>query len=318
MVRHYRKVIHISAEDSPNVRLAKAQIAMGLEPTGETVLAGVLSWDEYKKRRATWDKIKQCISLDGQFYEGPEELLFPPAWLNLAEEYHRQVHGRHRPALALGIDPAQGGDDTSFCVVAADGILYQQSLKTPDTTYIVSRTIALMNEYNLPEENVVIDKGGGGFEHFCTLQRMGYNVRTVGFGESVTPEMTAYTKLWDEKVDIFHQRHVYKNRRAQLYHSARLMIQPVKDADGNEHSKFGIPAELTELRRQLAPIPLRYDQEGRIYIPPKNKKPGSKETQENLFDLIGRSPDDADAFVLAIYGLQEENEGQTASGGWFG
>jgi hypothetical protein len=63
-----RKIIHLCAEDSPNVALALRQIKEGKEPTGEEVCPGVLTWEDYRRRRATWDRVSQVIHLDGQFY----------------------------------------------------------------------------------------------------------------------------------------------------------------------------------------------------------------------------------------------------------
>src|SRR5215204_6203156 len=106
----YRKVIQIKAEHSPNVRLALAQRADGLTPNGQNIVPGALSWRDYLKRRATWDEIRQCIGLDAEFYEGKEVLLFPPLWLNRAEEAARKLRGQTRSPSAMGVDPAEGGD----------------------------------------------------------------------------------------------------------------------------------------------------------------------------------------------------------------
>jgi hypothetical protein len=80
-----------------------------------------------------------------------------------------------------------------------------------------------------------------------------------------------------------------------------LVRYELLDPQFNEDS-YGIPAEYTELRRQLAPLPLLYDgrKEGQLYLPPKTKKdPRSKE--KTLKDILGCSPDRADAFVLMTY-----------------
>jgi len=78
-----------------------------------------------------------------------------------------------------------------------------------------------------------------------------------------------------------------------MYHQLRLLLE----------EGWGIPEECQELIRQLRPIPLLYDGEGRIYMLPKNKKsPNSKEP--TLIDMLGCSPDEADSTVLAVYGMQ--------------
>jgi hypothetical protein len=65
-----RKVIHIAAEESPNVAFALAEIAGGKKPSHTVVVPGLLTYEEYRKRRETWDIVRQTISLDGKFYQG--------------------------------------------------------------------------------------------------------------------------------------------------------------------------------------------------------------------------------------------------------
>jgi hypothetical protein len=308
---YLRKIIHIRAEDSPNVRLGIAEKAAGLDPTHEALVPGVLSYREYCLRRATWDPIMQCVGLDGQFYKGAAVLMFPSLWLNLSATRAGELKGKKRVAKALGVDPAEGGDDTSFCVIDELGIIKLESEKTPDTTVVTGKTIAYIKEFNLEPEQVIFDRGGGGRQHADRLRKQGYDVQDVGFGTSPSMEPSPYTKMWDSKVDEHRDRYVYKNRRAQLYHNLRALIDPaVTDPI------FAIPAELRELRRQLAPIPLQYDEEGRIWLPPKHKK-DKNDKRQTLEELIGRSPDDADALVLAVFGMQGEFEAVDVSGGWF-
>src|SRR5260370_41122549 len=67
---------------------------------------------------------------------------------------------------------------------------------------------------------------------------------------------------------------------------------------------FGLPAQYSELRRQLAVMPKETDEEGRAMMPPKNRKPGQDETKrKTLVEILGCSPDQADALVLAVHGM---------------
>lgn len=304
--RCYRRVIKIKAADSPNVRYAKSQIARGIEPTDEVLVPGVKSWSQYQMDLATLDQIKQCVVLDAEFYKGKELYLYPPTWLNRAEEIARQLDASKKPrkARAIGCDPAEGGDDCAWSVVDEYGLIELIAYKTPDTSVITGDTLALMRAYGVQPENVVFDAGGGGKEHVDRLRSQGYNVRTVGFGESSTAELKrkgVVTPL-DERKDEHEVRYAYKNRRAEMYGILRQLLDPINEG-------FGIPAEYPELRRQLAPIPLWYDEEGRLYLPPKQKKADAAETTKNkvtMHDLIGCSPDEADSLVLAIYGMTNQ------------
>lgn len=300
---YYQRVIHISADDSPNVMFAKAQMAHGIEPTGEVIIPGVKSWEKYVKHRDQWDEKKQCIGLDGKFYEGNEVYLFPPAWLNAAEQIARDLELSKRPrrAKAMGVDTAEGGDSSVWCVVDELGIIDLISKKTPDTAVIPGETLALMRRYGLTPENILFDAGGGGRQHADRLRKMGYNVRVVAFGSEPTAPLKRGLALFQEKVDDKENRFTYKNKRAEMYGTIRLMLDSSYNPLG-----FGIPAKYVELRRQMEPIPLWYDDEGKLYLPPKKKKPDQAEGKTKkltLFDLIGRSPDDADAFALAVYGM---------------
>jgi hypothetical protein len=293
----HRKVIKIKAEDSPNVRVALEEIARGLPPSGEVVTPGVLTYPEYLSRRKNWDAVRQMIGLDAEFYEGGELLCFPPDWIDLAEKFHNTLRGRTRQAKSIGIDPGEGGADTSFSAVDELGIIAWQSIKTPDTDVIPRETIVFGQRMNVPPNRWIFDRGGGGKQHADRLRARGFPVQTVAFGEPVTPARKRGMKTIKKLVQEDEERYVCVNRRADMYMRLRMRLDPTRPPG------FGIPPEYTELRRQLAPIPLLYDGEGRIYLPPKTKKPNS--TVKSLTEMIGRSPDDADALVLAVYGMSE-------------
>lgn len=298
--KHIRKIIRIKATDSPNVKWALYQKRIGEEVTGERLLPGVLSWEDYLVRLKTWDKIKQCVSLNGEFYEGAENLMFPPMWLDASEEAARMLNP-NRQGKTMGVDPAMGGDDTSWAISDDDGLIELISMKTPDTTFIPNKTISLIAKHKIKPENVWFDQGGGGQVHVDSLRERGYNVSVVSFAEGAPPQPIAWGKHFDQKVEDTRESYSYKNRRAQMYHFLRLLMDPFINTQ-----VFAIPERYSELRRQLAPIPITYDEEGRIFLLPKRRKPFTQNSGNNiqsLTELIGRSPDDADALVLSVFGL---------------
>ncbi len=294
-MRYYRRVIHIRAEDSPNVRLALEQRARGEEPTGKTILPGVLSWADYLHRRATWDKIRQCVGLDGQFYEGSEILMFPPEWLSRAEGIADRLIGRPRRALGGGCDPAEGGDETAMAAVDQFGLIELVSFRTPDTSVIPNNCVAFMKKWSIPPEKFCFDRGGGGYQHVCELRNRGYKVRSVGFGESLLLDIKSGKYQVNPKREHREERYVYLNRRAEMFGLIRQLLDPVNDG-------WGIPAQYQELRRQLAPIPLTYDKEGRLFLLPKHN-PKDPDDPRTLKALIGCSPDQADSVALAVFGM---------------
>jgi len=293
----YRKVIRIKAEDSPNIRYAFSQEKVGKEVTGKLLIPGVITYSTYRKRRKLWDKVRQCIGLDAEFYEGAEVLLYPPDWLNRAESIAGRLGNRLRRAETIGVDTAEGGDSSVWAVVDKLGLMYLLSMKTPDTSVIPKRTLALMTEYNVPAEKVFFDSGGGGKEHADRLRSQGHEVQTVAFGGAASAQdIVRRMRTTGERLEERETKYIYRNRRAEMYGILRMKLDP-----SNEEG-FGLPAEYSELRRQLSPIPLTYDEEGRLELLPKQKR-DSKSTRQTLTDLIGHSPDEADALVLAVFGM---------------
>jgi hypothetical protein len=155
-----------------------------------------------------------------------------------------------------------------------------------------------MRRHDVPPERVCIDVGGGGKQVADRLRSRGYRVRTVGFGTSVTPEVKARRHDKKRQQGEKEERYAYVRRRDQLYGEAALLCDPA-EGDG-----FAIPRRYHELRRQLAGMPLVRDHEGRLKLPPKNKKAGT--TQQCLTDILGASPDEADSFTLAIHAMLHE------------
>jgi hypothetical protein len=332
-----RNVIHIKAEDSVNIKNSVKEIIAGDRrpepklikreeqpwgmysqktynkslkkwrangcptPIPKLLIPGLIGIAEYVDRRTDWDAAIQCVSLDGKFYDGKEDKLFPREWVQWANDYAIRIAGSKRIAKTIGCDPAEGGDNTSWAVIDEKGMLKLDIERTSDTTRVVSHTIELMKMWHVNPNDVYFDRGGGGKQHADRLRKMGYNVRTVGFGEAASPGrkrgMTplAGKELQDET------RYTYKNRRAEMYGLFRNVIDPTDDTISNG---FAIPDtdEFAELKRQMLPIPLSFDGEGRLFIMPKSK-PNKTSKETTLKDLLGCSPDELDSVVLAVYGL---------------
>lgn len=304
------KVIRIKGEDSPNVRYALAEIKRGLKPSYTDVLPGVLSYELYEKRRKLWDPIRQKIGLDAEFYEGAENLLYQPDWLDLSEELAKTLKRNYKTfnitRRTLAVDPGEGEAETSFTIIDGYGIVEKLDVKTPDTSDITRITKELMREYLISPNDVVFDRGGGGKQIADQLRKEGYPVRSIGFGEKAKlPIDVAASK--SSKIDIQERKYVFKNLRAEMYWNLRLKLMPVLEEDdlGNQvyKSKFAIPAKYVELRRQLAPIPYFYDPEGKIYLPPKSK-PSEAYKGKTIHDLLGCSPDQADSLVMALWAYE--------------
>lgn len=296
---YHRKVFRIRAQDSPNVKLALKEIREGKEPSGTILIPGVVDYETYIFRRATWPAVRQSIGLDALFWEGAETLFYPPAWLDEAERRHDLITAPRKPTH-IGCDPAEGGDFSCWVTVDELGVVDVLKKQTADTTEIVDITIDLIRQTGVQPKNVYFDRGGGGKAHADRLRREGYDVRTVAFGEAVKQEYVSHMKKSKrQREEEQEETYTYKNRRAEMYGLLRDRISPFS------HRPFAIPSRFTELRRQLSLMPLLYDGEGRVYLPPKNK-PNRNAKVTTLQQILGCSPDEADALVLANYGASKK------------
>lgn len=294
-MRYYRKVIRITAEQSPNVQRGLYEVSQGIRPTNKVIVPGVLTYDEYCNRLATWDEVSQCIGLKAQFYEGAEVLLLPPQWLNAAND--RAVNlPAFRRGVAMGIDTAAGGDNTCWTVSDHQGIIEQVSKKTPDTNVICGETVALGRRFSVDPINWIFDLGGGGQQAADRLRAKRYKVQTLAFGSPIKPKVKRGKRSPREVEEINEDRMTFKNIRAQLYGEFRLLLAP------DSQMPFALPSRFTELRRQLSLIPLKYDNEGKMILPPKRRK-SPNDSMETLEQLIGCSPDEADSAMLSVYGV---------------
>ena len=299
---YLRKVIRISAHDSPNVR------------TQRQILPGVLSWDEFNHRLLTWDEQRRTVGLDGMFYEGASVMMYPSDWLSHSERI-ADTRGSSRGGMILddrwiGCDPAEGGDRSAWCVGDRVGLLDLVSILTPDTTVVTSTTYRLMNEWGVMAKNVCFDRGGGGKSHADRMRQDGYPVRTVAFGESVIPPLNRRggIKVLEERVEEREERTIYKNRRAEMYGQLMNLMDPSQGGYGLPSRLINrlMPGRLT-LREQMALIPKLYDAEGRMFLLPKSKprtslsNDGHVTGQDTLMGLIGHSPDEMDALVVMVH-----------------
>ncbi len=313
-MQYLRRVIRICAEDSPNVKRGIAQRAAGLVADGLDVIRGPLSLAKYDYRRKTWDKIRQSVGLDAQFYKGAEVLLWPPDWLALCVRQWLALGGARatRKAKAIGIDPAEGGDKTSMCAADEVGILEIVSKRTPNTALIRNEAIAFGRKWDVPPERWFFDRGGGGQQHVDTLRQEGFKCRSVAFGESPSLDPKRGTTMVEARLGIKEDRYVYLNRRAEMFHGLHLLCDPQANA-----VPYGLSTgtdAANELLRQLSLIPKQfripgttddwsmYDAEGRIRMLPKNKR-NAGDKMPTLTDLLGCSPDEADSAVLAVWGV---------------
>lgn len=237
--RYHRRIIRIRAQDSPNVRrglLLKARhpewSAAKIDELSRLV-DGVLGYAEYVFRRATWDKVRQSVGLDAEFWEGAELLLFPPDWLSRASQLSFVRRCQTSPAEAVGIDPAEGGDKTVMSAINRWGLKELVSRKTPNTAAITGEAIAFVRKHGVSWNRVVFDRGGGGKQHADRLIEQGFKgVRSVAFGEVPQLEIRRGLHQIEVRKEVKEEAYVYVNLRAQMYHELSQLCDPAGWTDG--------------------------------------------------------------------------------------
>jgi hypothetical protein len=358
---YHRRVLKIRAQDSPNVRrgliLKERHPDWSLDKIDEhsRLVPGVLTYAEYVTRRATWDKVRQAVGLDAEFWEGAELLLFPPDWLTRVAQPEFISRCLRSPTESIGIDPAEGGDKTSMAAINRWGLKELVSRQTPNTAAITGEVIAFVRKHGVPWSKVAFDRGGGGKQHADRLVEQGYRgVRTVAFGEAPQLELKRGLYQMEVRKDTKQEAYAYVNLRAQMYHELSQLIDPAGWTEGfpdvmasiedlgytipdapqlplpgeteeeftrrkarlagqklKANAGFAMPDQdepYAELRRQLAVMPKLTDEEGRYWMLPKQLKTGkvqssAKDRIKTLVEIIGHSPDEADAVVLAVHAL---------------
>lgn len=305
-----RKVIRIRAEDSPNVRLGLAQQRAGKPVTNEVLIPGVLTMEEYLHRRKTWDKQRQCVGLDAQFWVGAEVLLYPPAWLNHGNAIHRWLLSKvvKRQAKGVGIDTAAGGDKTAFASVDELGIVAVKSKKTPDTSVILGDAAAFIRASGVDPSRVCIDVGEGGRMLAHMLRAAGMPVKLVEFGGKPSAlELKRGEQMLKDRRDMAEARGEYKDRRSELYGELSKLFDPMgtDTLSPDKWKGFALPPELENLRAEMRPIPRLYDKFGRMRMLPKTN-PDDDDDPRTLKLIIGHSPDELEAVCLAVHGMQRK------------
>ncbi len=139
-------------------------------------------------------------------------------------------------------------------------MLHIDAWEHQDTTYSAGRVARLIREWKPAIVN--IDSIGVGAGVFDPLRAEGYNVRSINVGESALDKET------------------YANRRAEYY---GLLAKKF------EKGEIYLP-DHQKLSSQLAGIKYRYDSKTRMLI----------ESKENMRRHGGKSPDYADALMLAF------------------
>ena len=303
-----RWVRHVDPEESPNLIESRRMDREG--ETGEypLLVRGLLSRQEFDEWNATWDEPRKRVRLFGLLPNEEEMKLYPPSWLDLAQQLGAKLrepmrHKRWRDdgPYALGIDVAYGGGDlTAWVVLGRWGVRHVHVQSTPNTAIISGYTIELIRDYRIKAWAVAFDSGGGGKQIADMLRARD----DMDFGEIVDVSFGA--KPLDAKK--------YSNRRTELYGELRTVLEATDERRGllalpvrewpSEVRCLALPLDDAKLREDLAVLPYEWDGEGKQRLPPKDHthRDTSPQRERSVRERLGgRSPDRGDALALAWF-----------------
>lgn len=226
--------------------------------------------DEYKRRLAILPEPFRSQLLEGDWSAGEADdayQVIPSAWVRAAMDRH---DAKAAALECIGCDSAHGGRDKTvlaFCGPAGiHRINEYPGIETPDSQSVVALLVPHLT--NAPAVTCNMDAMPPGA--FDLARGMGLNVRAVQFGAGCSETDRSGTLK-------------FRNLRARMYWNARDLLDP------NSDTPIMLPPDPELLAELTAP---RFKPElGGITITPK----------DDIKKVLRRSPDKADAVVLALY-----------------
>lgn len=257
--------ITISAFDTPNVIHNKRMIA------GMITREGVDDWrEEFGEDTPFWK-----TRVLAEFHEDGDFGLIPLSWYDLAiKRWLAQKDRVHddKARRVVGADVAEGGDAKSIACPMIDNYVEKfEVYNDPDTTNFGNH---LVGTYASRGYVVVVDSIGVGAGTSSTVRHSGKSMIAYK-GSERTDEHDRTGEL------------LFANVRSLAFWMLRESLNPM-----NPDAIALPPDESGELREELTNIKYREVAGGRIQIEPKEK----------MIKRLGRSPDKADALVMANYG----------------
>lgn len=307
--------ITMSAYEHPNIWVGVERLMEGRSVTEDLPYPGAINLNRFEQMlkqwsdpvapqdyRPEWDVILPSSILKKEveyFRPGPiaaARLLGRWAETNINtvfSEYiieqatHTIIPKNDEDTLSIGVDVARFGSDfSSFCVRHGNRVLELFEVNGLSTVEVTSRTVQLAYKYSelfeLPVKSIdiAVDAIGIGAGVYDNLLDAGYSAHDINVSERAFSQ-DLYTnqrsELWFEVQKLFHAKNISLGR---------------------------IPIQVRqELQKQLLAPLFNYDRYGRRKI----------ESKDDTKKRIGRSPDLADALMLAYSVNTEFSGGLTMS-----
>lgn len=309
------KTVTMSAYDHPNIWVGVERVAEGRSATDDLPYPGAINLARFEQMLKQWSD-----PITAQDYNPGKDIILPSSLLynelqyfrpgpiaaarllgrwpdtnmnNIFSEYDIEtavssiVPAQIEDTITIGVDVARFGSDfSSFCVRHGNRILELFEVNGLSTVEVAGRVVQLAVKYGdiyeIPFKtiDIAIDAIGIGAGVYDSLQDAGYNCHEINVSERAFNQ-EKYTNL---RTELWFETH-------QLFHDKNINISRIDPQTRNELSK-----------QLIAPL-YKYDRYGRRQI----------ESKDDTKKRIGRSPDLADALMLAYAVNSTVNTGITVS-----
>ena len=237
-------------------------------------IPGATTYEWVEERRQMWGENdpRWVARVLGEFPDMGSDRVIPPGFIETADS---EGGCDIREGYHLGVDVARFGEDETVIAVVKNNILEREiRLAGADGLKVAGRVIKLARKLKIKRKDA----------------KKRIHVDTIGVGASVVDSMRA--EKW--KVDAVNfaekPRGSYSddygpmdfaNQRAEFYWAARELFR---------ERKVSVPSKFGSTWEELAEPGYHFNRRGDMVIEPK----------EEVKKRLGRSPDGADAFILAL------------------
>jgi hypothetical protein len=264
--------VRISALDHPNVVMGDADF-----------IPGAVSVKSIERRREKYGESSPVFQsrVRGESPEQSADALIRLEWLEAAAARYRARRDAgtipHR-ITGKGIDVANSehGDRAAVCDFAENVVVALDAFPCPDSNKLGADQVMDAKLHGLPSHRVGVDPIGVGAGTVNEARRLKYPVQALNFGAK--PYSTAQRAPDGSKYEWAADANRFQNFRGQCYWQFREDLQAgLIDMD-----------EDRDVWEEL--LAMSFDDDGNVVkLPPK----------DDLKTLLGRSPDKADALVMA-------------------
>lgn len=245
-------------------------IRVSSEEAAQTGIPGLATKDYIEEKRKEWGENSPLyqVRILGNFPNQQTNAVI--SLVDIERAVARWGDVTDNSLLILGVDPARFGDDSSVIAIRRGlKILALIQVHGQDTQQIGARVVELVRTHR-----------------FSVAERPHVRVDSIGIGAGVCDYLREYAnkrELALIEVNVSAPARAdtkYANLRSEVWFKAAEWLR-----------EGGVIPSDGELESELLTPTYDFDQKNRLRVMPKDK----------MKDILGRSPDKADAFCLAVY-----------------